>query len=825
MSNWIATDGRDTLADLILSSGNAQLWSDICSIVPGRLDNPKWALRQPLMAPHLLPMAAASAARKTRSLVAVNYDQKSPIGGCLSMPWTAPDGVTAVYLHLGEVSIWNGVTSPGPLELTLLDATGTIVLHTTSYLPTSSDTDVVTPAIQVTPGVEYIVCLTTRTAAGHAVFECGRCRVVPAAYTDRFWGNFTRVEAHPSLLNATNKHGIDQPRYWRQSEFCFITVQTDADEIRAEYVDTSGYYLSSRPNSFRPAAYLNGDPLDPAPTVTARATSVVSMPLPYRGAKTVQVGSGVQAATIFPAPHSENIGVFLAAVYVSASANFEIVRDPRGGSEERLVLYGDSKIASFYTSLPASNGPAAMLRRRGYSVTCHCAGGASLFADAGATLSVAACTPIARALTRGRPDRIVLEMSRNDFVNGKYTPADLVTQMGNLLDAINAVSPGTLVDLLTWTREVTEDDVSGTTWEAERAALAALAASRAWVTVRDTGRLWTKAQAASFTDASDQVHPNDAGYQRVIAEVTEVDFPYSPLESASCLAYVEGADLLTGGAFNTITATGLTPPTITITGAALFACQLRISVNLTGPLGTSEFSVSIDQGRTHVLKGIKTAATVYLDFLGVTINFPAGTYYNNNVYTTETSVGQWGDKSGNGRHMVAATNQLPKFSPSKAHGKPGLIKGAATTFLRLTGISIAAPYWLMAVGKCISQASVKAIMGKSGAGTGGVLYTATGATVAYNDGVGNISRTIDATVRRTYFVSVNGASSFLRTNGTNTANTLGNVTLTGVSLFADGAGGWAWDDEIDAWALFSGIPTTDEMDCLAARYKKLFGAI
>jgi hypothetical protein len=88
--------------------------------------------------------------------------------------------------------------------------------------------------------------------------------------------------------------------------------------------------------------------------------------------------------------------------------------------------------------------------------------------------------------------------------------------------------------------------------------------------------------------------------------------------------------------FNTITATGTTPPTVTVTGYSKGAFSaLRLEITTAGARGTAVFRYSFNGGSTWT-SGVLTAATVNLQLNGVdtglTVNFAVGSYAVDNVY-------------------------------------------------------------------------------------------------------------------------------------------------------------------------------------------------
>jgi hypothetical protein len=411
-------------------------------------------------------------------------------------------------------------------------------------------------------------------------------------------------------------------------------------------------------------------------------------------------------------------------------------------------------------------------------------------------------------------------MGRNDFANQKYTPANVVVQIGNLLDAINAVAPRVLVKLVTFTHEVTETAVAGTTWDAERAAIAALATSRAWVTVVDAARYWSVAEANSYT--TDTVHPNDAGQERVARGVLGEEYAWSPLQVSSLYLWWEVGPNMTGGPMSAVTSSGTSPPVVTLSGTAVLACTLRIEVKTAGALGTSRFRWSIDDGRSWVQSNVPTAASVLLSPLGVTVNFAVGVYPNNAVYTANVHVGQVDDRSGNSRHLVGVTSQFPPYASVGINSKPSL-QFVPTDFMRITGISVPAPHSIYVVGKYTSQASVRALLGRTAAGTNALFYSVTPTTMDWNDGTVQRSVTVDATIAHCYIIITNGASSNIRVDGVDHTVSLTNSTITGLGVGADAVNGLGLDGYVSEVMVFSGVLTADECMALEARSRLKWG--
>ena len=93
----------------------------------------------------------------------------------------------------------------------------------------------------------------------------------------------------------------------------------------------------------------------------------------------------------------------------------------------------------------------------------------------------------------------------------------------------------------------------------------------------------------------------------------------------------------TAGTQSAVTAAGTTPPTVTLTGNALDDGQLRVEIRSAGARGTATFRYCTDYnsatGAGTWSGDILTAATYAMPNTGVTLNFAAGTYAADNVYT------------------------------------------------------------------------------------------------------------------------------------------------------------------------------------------------
>lgn len=85
-----------------------------------------------------------------------------------------------------------------------------------------------------------------------------------------------------------------------------------------------------------------------------------------------------------------------------------------------------------------------------------------------------------------------------------------------------------------------------------------------------------------------------------------------------------------------VTATGTSPPTVTISGTATDTFSGRIEITTGGTRGTATFKFSLDGGDTYSAE-ILTAATYLMPNSGITIAFASGTYASDNVYTFTTT--------------------------------------------------------------------------------------------------------------------------------------------------------------------------------------------
>lgn len=104
---------------------------------------------------------------------------------------------------------------------------------------------------------------------------------------------------------------------------------------------------------------------------------------------------------------------------------------------------------------------------------------------------------------------------------------------------------------------------------------------------------------------------------------------HGPVVAVPCAA--------TGGVLSAVTSAGTSPPTVTLTGNSVDEIVGRVEITTGGTRGTAMFRYCLDYdsatGTGSWSNPIATAATYLMDNSGVTLNFAAGTYVTDNVYS------------------------------------------------------------------------------------------------------------------------------------------------------------------------------------------------
>lgn len=756
------------------------------SLIAGDLASAAWRTLSVNFAPSVRAYAALSD-RGIKELVAVN-DGLCPYAGALERYVTIPDGISTVRFVLPEVALQSGLSETEPFTLELRDSSGSTVVGSVTYEPTATSTEVTSAAFAVTSGTEYMVRVCCNET-GQSQFVCGKLRLEPVTVTDSFWSSFTRIDVNDTtILDSVESGYYPTGRYPKASQFAHVDVLTDAKRVVVSWYDNVNDFLGNRGY---PGVFVDGYPMPVLTTSFGRINhESITIPSGGRRIKCLSVWAGPQAVKLLPSPveATENIGTFPTAIYVPQSAYLDVVQEGGQSARRHIAMLVDSKGSGYYSSNPAIEGIVPTLRRAGIRVTSVGCGGDSIYRYTGATLTADACLPLAKKLLKRRPDEVVIQIGRNDFVANTFTPADLITQMGNLADAIHSLDGRVLVTFMTWTREVTEADELGVSWNDERDEILALDAGReGWCRVLDSAEDWTSTDVATYA-AFDTVHLSDKGQRKFADHIITGSHQFSIHQLSSLFSWHEFDGRMVGGNPGSVTATGGSAPTVTLGGTSTVSGKLIIEIKLGGNRGAARFRWGLD-GYGWIEHDVQTLASVALP-IGISINFDTGSYSNLLRYTAPIEIGTVYDRSSTGgHHAVALSTQRASFDITGMAGKPAALFAitAPGDAYKVTGINVPHPFTVIAVAQMTAAAATRAIIGRTATGTGLLMHSDAGGTnISVNDGT--VTRNTAATMSNVnlFILRANTGSSSMRVNGAQTNFALTGTALTGYQIGCDG---------------------------------------
>lgn len=272
-------------------------------------------------------------------------------------------------------------------------------------------------------------------------------------------------------------------------------------------------------------------------------------------------------------------------------------------------------------------------------------------------------------------------------------------------------------------------------------------------------------------------------------------------------------------------ATGTAPPVVTFSGTLTIPYGIRVEIQTTGARGAATFRYSHDNGTTWIESGVTTAATYAMigPLAGTVLNFPVGSYTNNNVY--RATVAAWADLSGIGNHLAqpTAANQPVMITRSAVLGKAALsYDGTALWLFRdpLVGV-LAQPYTVAAAWNLTDNSGTRRLYDGN---AGGREQCFTGVN-NYVIGAGaNLAVTVTPNTGGHASVGVyNGASGTVTVDRSNTATGAVSTASAGaLYIGSDFTGGANWFGEIAEVDLYAGAMSAVYQSRIQAYMKSFY---
>ena len=270
---------------------------------------------------------------------------------------------------------------------------------------------------------------------------------------------------------------------------------------------------------------------------------------------------------------------------------------------------------------------------------------------------------------------------------------------------------------------------------------------------------------------------------------------YSPQWAPSLTFWVRSDLGITSGV-GPVTATGTSPPTVTLSGAPtasqLAAATPYVEIDCTtlGALGTSKFTVKVN-GSVTATNVASAASGVVLTGSGLTAGWAVGASAVNDVYTANIVLTTWSDQSGNSNSPTQGTASHRPIYVVPTTGPASLVFAAASSQDLVSSVSaVGATGWTIAqeasyATACQSAACYGAAFGTSTNGNAFKVNTApfrdltARGVVDRNDGAPTASveswiGTNDATTTKLF---VNGLAVTLTNSTTNAVSSGAAVTI------------------------------------------------